>query len=469
MASRDNQTLQIIVIVLTLLVIGLGVGLLLVNNARKTAVARAADAESRAQDAAQAERDIQTNANNYKQWMGFQEDDSYETIQQAFNEDMEKYGSTFDETSRFYRTILDNLHTENRRLAQSEVAAKDQVKDLTERLAALEKEKNEQIAQFRQDKEQLQQELASERNKFNQQRDEMASEKQNLADQLAQLRSRIDELNAEHQAKQNELNEQIAGLERDIEILRGNQADPDPFAQPADGMIRWVNQRARKVWINIGEADQLRPQVSFSVYSGDQADALRSEKKGSIEVTKILGPHMAEARITSDQPTRPLMEGDQVYSQVWNRGRQAGFAIAGLIDINEDGKSDLEQLKNVIEMNKGKVDAMPDGQGGVEGQMTVDTRYLVLGEFPEGTQDEDDALRRSWESMTENAASLGIETVTLDEFLQLMGWKPERRRVTMGSGARPEDFPPQQEQDYKPLEVRPNTHLFRPRNPQPTY
>src|SRR5690606_13836984 len=143
----------------------------------------------------------------------------------------------------------------------------------------------------------------------------------------------------------------------DIGILRQNQADPDPFAQPEDGMISWVNQKAQKVWINLGEADALRPQVTFMVYSGDESDALKADLKGSIEVTKILGPHMAEARITNDTPTRPLMEGDKIYSQVWNPGRQVGFALAGILDINKDGKNDIQELKSIIQLNNGKVDA----------------------------------------------------------------------------------------------------------------
>ena len=63
-AAKDNQGLQAIVIVLALLVVGLAVGLFLINNAKKTATARAEQAETSAQNASSAERKAQEEANN---------------------------------------------------------------------------------------------------------------------------------------------------------------------------------------------------------------------------------------------------------------------------------------------------------------------------------------------------------------------------------------------------------------------
>ena len=36
--------------------------------------------------------------------------------------------------------------------------------------------------------------------------------------------------------------------------------------------------------------------------------------------------------------------------------------------------------------------------------------------------------------------TLGVETITLDEFLSQMGYRPEDRTVVLGSGARSRDF-----------------------------
>ena len=253
---------------------------------------------------------------------------------------------------------------------------------MKERLLATEKQKEVQIAEFSERMDKVIADATSQRIQFEELSVQINEAKMAIAAQLDEKNTQVDEMEVQHQAELNAQNEKIANLERVVEIMKNNQVDPDPFAQPADGLIRYVNQRDRTAWINLGEADELRPQVTFSVYGGDQNDALGAERKGSIEVTRVLSDHMAEAKITDDQATRPLMAGDKIYSQVWNRGRQVGFAIAGVIDIDGDGRSDLDQLKQIIVINNGKVDAVPGEGGEIDGKMTVDTRYLILGEHP---------------------------------------------------------------------------------------
>ena len=467
MASRDNQTLQISVISLAIVVILLFVFLILTNNAKKTAEARATQASNSAQEASRAQTTLQSEANQYKVWMGFQEADNFETLQKLFTEDMESLGSTFDENSRFYRTLLQNISEENRKLTQSEGNAKSEEKKLKQRLLALEKEHEGQLAEFDKKMKQVEADAASERSKFAKQYDEINLAKQEIDAQLEEKRSQLDEAAASSATVQSSLNEKIGKMERLVDILKRNQLDPDPFAQPADGVIRYVNQRNHTVWVNLGEADDLRPQVTFSVYDGDQNDALSAERKGSIEITRILSDHMSEGIITDDQAIRPLMSGDKIYSQVWNRGRQVGFAITGVIDFDDDGHSDLEQLKKIITLNNGKVDAVPGENGTIDGKMTVDTRYLILGEHPSDTRQGD--LRVAWDKMSEEADTLGIEIKTLDEFLSLMGWQPDRRTVSLGTGARPDDFPARPAGDYEPRRSDPRANIFRPRKPQPSY
>ena len=71
--------------------------------------------------------------------------------------------------------------------------------------------------------------------------------------------------------------------------------------------------------------------------------------------------------------------------------------------------------------------------------------------------------------MSEEADTLGIEIKTLDEFLSLMGWQPDRRTVRLGSGSRSSDFPTRPEEDYKPVRSDPRANIFRTRKPQPSY
>lgn len=467
MASKENQTLQIFIISLVILVILLAAGLIWVNSNRKAAEARAAEADRRANDAQSAQRQLQEEANNYKTWMGFSEADNLSTIEKTFTEDMDRFGATFDPDSRFYRTILENIYEENRKLAQSEVDAKANVKKLKQQLDATEQDKNAQIEEFKKTMEQVSQDAAAERNKFEKQYHQINQEKAEIAAQLDEQRKRIDRLVADHDAAIKELSDKMAKLERFNEVLKSDRKEVDPFAQPADGLVRYVNQRNGTVWINLGEADHLRPQVTFSVYSGEEDDAEGAVRKASIEVTRVLSPKMSEARITHDDAKNPVLEGDRIYSQVWSPGRQVGFAITGIIDMDGDGRQDLDRLKSVIALNNGKVDAVPAADGSIDGRMTVDTRYLILGEHPDDPRQ--DAERRAWDRMSEEADILGIEPIPLADFLRLMGWQVERRAVKLGVGAESSDFPAAPIESARPPQKGSGSDIFRPRKPQPTF
>ena len=469
MASRENQSTQIVIIVMALTLILLIVGLVMVNNARKTAVARAKDADEKASEASRAQNELQCEANNYKLWIGYPEADTYKTLQTNFEEDMARWGSNFEESNRSFRNIVDNIFDENRKLAQSEADAKGQVKDLKQQLLATQAQTNDQIAKWEAVAKKAQEDKESLRNDFDKSIKEIQAEKDKIAAQLTEQRERIDKIVAENDAAQKALQEKIGKLDRVIEILKSNQVIPDPYAQPSDGQIVYVDQREGKVWINLGSEDELRPQVTFSVYTGDTNDVNAAVSKGSVEVVRLLSAHMAEARITNDQAIRPLMEGDKVYSQVWNPGRQVGFAITGVVDLDGDGDDEIEQLKRIILLNNGKVDAVPGKDGGIDGQMTVDTRYLILGKSPEDNRGSSDSVRRSYQKMSEEADTLNIEVITLDDFLSLMGWQSEHRAVKVGQGSRAEDFPAHKDPDYKPLPLNSNKDLFRQRKPLPRY
>lgn len=466
-AAKDNQGLQAIIIVLTLLVIGLGVGLLLVNNAKKTATARADQAEKSQQEAASAERRAQEEANNYKEWMGFGSGESYEALQKSIGEDLERFGSTMPEEERSYRRILEQVFEENRNLALNEAEAKKSVKELQEKMLALEAQKQEQVNQYETKMKESADKLASETNNFKQQYGKVNQEKDKLANDFRKLQETHDENMAQAAQTKAALTKKVADLERSVDLIKRQLPGKDPFAQPADGTVAWVNQREQRVWIDLGSADGLRPQITFSVYAVGQPDAEQAVKKASIEVVRILDDHMAEAKVTGDDNKNPLMPGDKIYSPVWEPGRTVGFAIAGFIDIDGDGKSDLEQLKRIITASGGKVDVAPNNKGEKEGQAQVETRFLILGTRPE------DAYRsawvKSWTEISNEANQLGIETVPLQEFLTLMGWKNDAQVVPLGIDANPDDFAAQPHTQELPRKTGQPAGVFKKRLPKVSY
>jgi hypothetical protein len=465
MASRENQGLQAIIIVLTILTLGLLVGVLLVNNARKTQLARAVAAEQNATNKGGEASKAQADAAAFKTMMGFQEGDSLEAVRTAFDATMAKL--QLPEESRNYKAALDTVFEERQKLVLNLATATDDVRKLKDRLAAVESEKEKQVQEFKTEMETAQADAAKARVDFDADRKRMTAENEGYQKKLADLQAEHDTAISALDTEKKNLETQIVKLQQSIEKLRLGLPDVDQFAQPADGRIIGVEQKYGTVTINLGSADGLRPQVTFSVADAGLDDAAAAEKKATIEVTRILGPHMAEAKITTDKSTNPLLRGDRIYSQVWDRGRQVGFGIAGLVDVDGDGTDDLNQLKSIIAASGGVVDAAPDAQGAKEGELKVTTRYLILGERPNDARFAE--LQKSWAELGSEAETLGIETIPLAEFLSLMGWQRDTRSVNMGAGARADDFPPTPEGEVLPRKTRQPSGVFKKRLPTSTY
>jgi len=240
-----------------------------------------------------------------------------------------------------------------------------------------------------------------------------------------------------------------------------------------DGRIVSVNQRVGVVWINVGSADGLRPKMTFKVFSVDENDAHLSESKGSIEVTRILRDHWAEARITHDDSLDPILPQDKIYSPLWAPGRHEHVALAGLIDIDGDGQSDLEQMKQIIAVNGGVIDAEMLEDGTTKGEITLNTRFLISGEEKEITATGDRLTDPSNEKKTTasgeleaRARRLGVTSIPVDKFLDHIGWRPAERTVGLGEHASGVQFPPRPPVKADPSSSRTiTTPSFKRRSP----
>jgi hypothetical protein len=149
----------------------------------------------------------------------------------------------------------------------------------------------------------------------------------------------------------------------------------------------------------------------------------------------VLDQRLSEARIVDDTLSNPIVRGDIVFSPTWRPGMKVRFALAGFMDINGDGKSDRDLIRNVITMSGGVIDAELHDDGKVTGKMDVGTRYLVLGDRPSET-DNPEALR-GFSEMMDGATRYGVELMKLGDLLGLMGWKPEIRTVEFGDLGQP--------------------------------
>ena len=208
-----------------------------------------------------------------------------------------------------------------------------------------------------------------------------------------------------------------------------------------DGKITAVNEATGIVWINIGSRDRLKPLTSFSVYPATQLGVMRGpgDIKAKIEVIKILDGQFAQCRIIEDSINDPILIGDQIYSPLWQRGIQVHFALIGFFDIDGDGKSDRDKVKNIIRSAGGIIDAElsiediadPEKTNLIRtGNVTVDTQYLVRGNV--------DAIvnidRTTYNRFETKAKDYNVESITVNSLLNYAGYKNTRDAVGLSRG-----------------------------------
>ncbi|MEK6239650.1 MAG: hypothetical protein N2C14_33440, partial [Planctomycetales bacterium] len=196
----------------------------------------------------------------------------------------------------------------------------------------------------------------------------------------------------------------------------------------ADGEIRKVDQRSKIVYINIGRSDHLPSTLSFSIYPPDKRDFTdSSDRKGSIEVTEIVGEHLAKARIIDQDVRDVLLPGDKIYSPTWNPGRREHFALSGILDIDKDGRADNAVVKNLIRVAGGIVDAEVTTSGQLVGKITPSTRILVEGKRPidvggEGSETMS-RVSAATNDLRKQADKNGVRIMSMDAFLDHVGYR----------------------------------------------
>lgn len=271
-----------------------------------------------------------------------------------------------------------------------------------------------------------------------------------------QMKIDLDKATAESQtlvaAAQKERDEAIrrAQMKQDeLNVIKNDT--PDQY----DGRVLGVVPATKTVLLDVGRADGIMPKVSFTIYDSGDNNVRTATKKASVEVTRVLGAHRCEARITDTDYVNPIVRNDFIYSPVWSPGTRIGIALLGDMDYDQDGLDDREYLRSLIERNGGRIDA-EDVDGVMKGTMTVDTRYIVVGEG-ELMDSANDMLRR--------AKELTIERMSVDELLDLISPPGRARSIRFGKGAvRPSDFAPE---PYEKTRTTPSGRPFRQRAPLP--
>ncbi len=256
----------------------------------------------------------------------------------------------------------------------------------------------------------------------------------------AVLRFKIQQIEDDHEKVELQLKDRIIRLKSTntrlqdiIDVTRKNTPDP------ADGLIRYVDNVNKLVWINLGEVDNLPKRLTLSVYSKNSGGVGQGthDIKASIEVTRILGPHLAECKIREDDIRRPITKGDLVYTPAWSPGVKERFSFVGLIDLDGDKKYELDrkQLHHIITAANAEIGGEVDNQGVFKGKnIDVNTKYLVVGHIPSPTdfaelekKNQAKEIQKNLKKMREQARERGVRVISLKDFLAYMGHVPSRR------------------------------------------
>ncbi len=271
---------------------------------------------------------------------------------------------------------------------------------------------------------------------------ELKAEKRRGLDKEADLQNQLDEavagnetVNKNFQTIQQQLSKSLNDMRDDKIVVeeknqglkeRINLYEREVFDRP-DGQIVKVASRLRICDINLGSADGLTANRTFSVYDKDVTNFDKGKHKAKIEVTSV-GLYHSQALITDEDPTHPILAGDHILTATWDPGFSVSIALTGEFDLDGDQYDDRDKLAKMIERNGGKVAATHDDQGNMIGNIDPTVRYLVVGKPPTLSADADDgskknssAINDTMRKMQDLAEKNTVELIDLQKLLNRMG------------------------------------------------
>jgi len=484
MASREGQGLQIAVILFAMLTILLAVTTYVFYAQTGTLDA----AKKKAEEAASQERASALKASYQlkalQMMMGLENIDQGQvdaaatgvdapTVEKVkkwrddFARDMTLFGENVGaEGAKNYRTLPLYLLGEINKKNSSVVAANSLADGYKKQKDADVATERDRVKQAETARDTASADLDKERQAFNTDRTKLTQDKEKLAGDLEKKDKVAKKQSEDQAAKIASISGQVSNLLglTEAQKSRINELTKETglTLENPDGKVIWVDQKQRLVWINLGYADGLNRQTTFSVFDQEQtsifdktkrgleqaaaasseSDGVKKNKlaaKGRIEVVRVVGEHQAECRMLEDSPANPILPGDWIQTPIWSPGQVTHFALVGFMDIDGDGQNDRDLVRNIIKLNGGVIDAelLDDGTR-LPGKMSVNTRYLVSGSRP-NEKTTVDAERggkylKEYNKLMQEKNEFGVDEISVQELLDQMGWRAEERTVQIGNG-----------------------------------
>ncbi len=219
-----------------------------------------------------------------------------------------------------------------------------------------------------------------------------------------------------------ELDLSVTTLSKDNKVLKDkvDLYELENFDR-ADGSVVRVSDGLRRVVIDRGSADGLRINRSFAIFPMGTTDFVKNRHKATIEVIRIDGAHTAEAQIKMEDTLNPILAGDLILAAAWDPGNSVEIALAGIFDMDFDGKDDRDKLIEDIKRNGGKVVAWHDDDGNIHGEITPSTRYFVMGDAQPPGLDFNAPLAKAALKLKKDAEEKKIQTIDSRKLMEWLG------------------------------------------------
>lgn len=464
MASGENQGLQIALIsfVMVALISAVLAFLFWRNYSEQVVKNEALTKDLTEQRAAATQAQDELNKQR-EQYIGVSPDDAGK-IEQIHADDMKRFAATLPGDMQTYRDALNNLLTAYQQVQETLTKTNEDLKALQAAYNHAEAQKQSQVAaidaQRVTDKDNYSKELAD----IKTYREERAQIETGLRADLVkaqeETKTQTDELKGQVSA-QVAVNQTLDTANKDL-TTRIQELTTSSFQTPHGHVVR---AGEGVVWIDLGWDDLLRKQVKFSVHDAEANTVEGQGKKGTIEVIDLIDGHLATARIVEDDFRNPIVPGDQIYTPLWEPGRGQHFAVIGEVDLDGDGNDDSAALRNLIEMNGGVIDTQlkssgellqsPDSEG-----INVNTSYLILGKSGSNS-----AFARSRDALVKQAQQFGVEQISTDKFLDLIGFRDPQHVLRFGLGGNAATFREEAPDGGHPSIHTPEELKFRKRRP----
>ncbi len=222
----------------------------------------------------------------------------------------------------------------------------------------------------------------------------------------------------------------ISELEILIKDLRGEGAE---LPRKPDGKILQVLLDQNLCYVNLGQKDQVKPGLTFSVYSATEGIPEDGKGKAKLQVINV-GPATSICRIVQAEPGDTITDGDLVFNLIFSPTRTYRFVVEGEFDLYGTGRHDptaAAQIRKLIDSFGGEISE----------NVQVNTDYVVLGVRPpmpptpgEDATPQARALHNEkmkvfnrWKAVSDTAKALSIPSLNTNRFLNFSGYVPKKR------------------------------------------